>query len=99
MPLDYVWPCVALRFALDAFICSCVPPGMLSHSPLPLPLLVCALGVTTGWMATSIITQAGLRVEPRERETMGYLSILAIFLGFICGSTGAIPLKAFLWSD
>jgi len=37
------------------------------------------------------------KTEPHERETLGYINILAMFLGFIAGSAGAVPLKGAVW--
>ena len=97
LPLRRVWPAVGGRFVVDLAICLCVPPLPLSTSPYPLLCLVLLLGATTGWVATSVIQQAGGLVEKNEREAVGYLNILSIFAGFITGSAAAFPVKAVVW--
>jgi hypothetical protein len=97
LPLRRVWPAIMTRFVMDVLICLCVRPLALSYSPYPLLALVLLLGMTTGWVATSIMQQAGGLVEKNEREAIGYLNILSIFAGFITGSAGAFPVKAVVW--
>mmetsp|Transcript_23408 Transcript_23408/g.61847 ORF Transcript_23408/g.61847 Transcript_23408/m.61847 type:complete len:443 (+) Transcript_23408:31-1359(+) len=92
-PMRFVWPAVGARFAVCAAICACVPPYALSEEPLPLLLLGCTLGLTTGHLATSVIATASTRVPAEGRESVGYLTILAIFVGLMAGSLAAIPLK------
>jgi len=60
-PMRFVWPAVGARFAVCAAICACVPPYALSEEPLPLLLLGCTLGLTTGHLAT-------VRRRPARRD-------------------------------
>lgn len=92
LPIRWVWPAVCVRGAIDAAICACVPPYAFSRSPYPLLALVTMLGASTGWLATSVMQQVGSRGKPQDRETIGYMSILAIFSGFVVGSGLTYPL-------
>ena len=98
-PMQLVWPAILARFGLNWAMCLCVPPYALSYHPLPMPLLGFALGLTTGYLATSVATSVATRVSAKDRETSGYLTILAIFLGLMGGSFAAIPLKALIQID
>ena len=98
-PPRLVWPSVVARFGLNWAMCLCVPPYALSYNPVPLPLLGLALGLTTGYLATSVATSVATRVSANDRETSGYLIILAIFFGLMGGSFAAIPLKALIQVD
>jgi len=92
LEMSRIWPGIYIRCMIDAAICFCVPPYLLSTSPYPLLLLIGMLGASTGWLATSVMQQVGSRVSPSDRETTGYMSILAIFSGFIVGSGLVYPL-------
>jgi len=92
LPMSWIWPGIYVRCVIDAAICFCVPPYLLSHTAYPLLALVALLGASTGWLATSVMQQVGSRVSPSDRETTGYMSILAIFSGFIVGSGMVYPL-------
>ena len=97
-PLNRVWGAVLLRCGIIAAICLCVPPLALSTAQWPLMALVLVLGMTTGYLGTSVISVAPTTVDPGDRETTGYVSILAIFLGLMLGSAASYGLKAALGS-
>jgi len=95
-PTRFIWPAVAVRVLLDVAVCLCVPPHALSGSPVVLLVVVAVFACSTGHLATCVISAAATHVKETDRETTGYLTILALFLGMICGSAGAYPLKTLI---
>ena len=93
VPHRHVWPSIGATCVLTAAVCLCVRPFPLSFNPFLPSALAFALGGASGYIATCIISTASTRVTDKDKETTGYLCILAIFFGLIFGSALAYPLR------
>ena len=68
-PMRFTWLGVAARFGIIGLVCLCVPPYALSASPWPLLCLVVPLGVSAGYLTSSVMASVTTRVSEQERCT------------------------------
>lgn len=96
-PIRYVYSGILLRVGLIVAICLCIPPhGPLANLAWPLMIFTYLVGVTTGYLATSVISIAPTLVEPSDRELTGHISVLSIFFGLVTGSALSFVIKDLL---
>ncbi|EDO46907.1 predicted protein [Nematostella vectensis] len=94
--LGWAWLSTFVRFSLVIGICLSVPPYMLSRKPAWMATFVGLLGLSTGHLSTSLMSQASVDVPGRAKETVGYLGVLSMTLGMAGGSALSLGLKALI---